>query len=78
MIYKVEMFAACCDNCKREVFENSDYSCYAEAERVRDEISNADWHETDYKNPEQSKHYCPDCFSFNDEDELVINTERTK
>ena len=78
MIYKVEMFAAKCDNCKCEVFENSDFSCYSNPEQVRDEISNADWHETDYKKPLESKHYCPDCFEFDDNDELVIIKDRFK
>jgi len=72
MIYEVKMYAAKCDNCGAEVFENTDYSCYNDPEQVREEISNAEWHETDYKNPLESKHYCPDCFFYDDEDNLVL------
>ncbi len=69
MIYKVEMFAGCCDNCKREVMEGADYSAYGDKEQVRDEFSNCDWIEHEGKN------YCQNCFEHDDDDKVIINTE---
>lgn len=71
------MFAAKCDNCKCEVFDNSDYSCYGDKEQVREEIDNADWLIEEEKGKEP-KHYCPACFSYDDEDNVVINKDRFK
>lgn len=76
MIYEVKMYAAKCDNCGREAFDNQDYSCYGDKEQVREIISEMGWHETDYKNPLTSKHYCPECFTHDDNDNLVIQKRK--
>lgn len=73
MIYKIEMFAAKCDNCKKEYYEDTDFSCMGDAGLVREEMMESDWHETD-----DEKHYCEKCWLYNDNDEVVIDISRFK
>lgn len=67
MIYNPEMFAGKCDRCNTEVLENSEYSCFGEKEMIIENMHEANWYFADDK-----KHYCPDCFTVNDEDEYEI------
>lgn len=76
MIYEVKMYACKCNNCGSEAFDNSDYSCWPDPELVREQICEMSWHETDYKNPLTSLHYCDLCHSFDDEDGLIIDLTR--
>ena len=57
-----------CDNC-REFAENSDGGAFfSDEETARDNAVNGEeWHE------EAGKHYCKNCYSFNDNDELIID-----
>lgn len=70
MIQKVEMFTVQCDNCKITSGENSEYSCWSDEDVALDDAENDDWIE------HEGNHYCPDCYSYNDNDELIINESR--
>ena len=62
-----------CDNCK-DTYQDDD-SGYAFWMNPNDawECANDDgWTEED------DKHYCSNCFEYNDDDELIINEKRTK
>ena len=74
MIHEVTMYAATCDNCGED-WEDSHYGWVAINERsaIEEDIKDADWHIADDDNC-----YCDKCHSFNDEDKLIINSERTK
>lgn len=71
------MFAVCCDNCKAKFFDNHDYSCLSEENMVRDDMNEILWLITD-EDSDEEKHYCNACWSYGDEDEILINTSRTK
>jgi len=68
MIKKVEMFYVVCDNCGVSCFEGSDYSCTVDEVSAKEVASDSDWiiHE--------GKDYCQECYSYDDNDEIVIKT----
>lgn len=66
MIYPVTMYAAKCDNCGEEVRLMGEYAALAEKDCVRDELMESGYHE------DGDKHYCPDCWSYDDEDNIVL------
>lgn len=67
MIYEVKMHGAQCDNCG-EIWIHSDSGCvaYHDEETVREQIMNSEWLS------EGGKDYCPDCYSHDDNDALVL------
>jgi hypothetical protein len=72
MIKKVEMFTVVCDNCGARCGENDGIIAWSDESTTKDVASNSDWAN------EGDKHYCPDCFSYGDEDELILNLERKR
>lgn len=66
------MYAGCCDNCKSEIMENQDYSAYGDLNQMKEEFGNCDWIE------HEGKHYCPNCFYHDDNDEIIINPKMFK
>ncbi len=65
-IQKIEMYTCICDCCGKSADEDTDYSCWGDSSLARDIASNEDWaHEGD-------KDYCTKCYSYDDEDNLVI------
>ena len=73
MIYPVEMYGAGCDNCGTEYYnDHHGWAAMNDRNGIWELMDNDDWIEDD------GKHYCPDCFTHDDEDNLIINTERTK
>ena len=70
-IEKVQMFTVICDNCKESADEGTDYSCWNDENGAKDVAMEAGFI------TENDNHYCPKCYHYNNEDELIINTERT-
>jgi hypothetical protein len=67
MIIEEIYYAVQCDNCKKKCGnDDGDYEFWNEESYSEDCAIEAGWHKEGYE------HYCPDCHSFNDEDELVI------
>lgn len=71
-IEKVEMYTVVCDNCGVSADENTDYFCWDDENGAEEVAMESGFIK------ENNSHYCPKCFSYNDEDELVIDSERTK
>lgn len=67
---KVECFAISCDNCHDVYENNSGYSLFADEQATNEELNDDEWL------TQGEKHYCPLCYSYNDNDELIINKER--
>lgn len=66
-IKEVKMYTIKCDRCGK-VFESDDYSAW-------DEVSYAEQDAFDYYDwiPYNNKHYCPDCYDYNEEiDDFII------
>jgi hypothetical protein len=66
MLKEVKMFTIVCDNCDKDVNYESEYSGWSEESYVEEIRQEAGWVKYD------DEHYCPDCFEYDDEDELVI------
>ena len=67
-IKKVEMFTVVCDNCGADVNEGQEYSCYSDEGYAKEVAMEANWIK------ENDKHYCEDCWEYDDEDNLVIKS----
>jgi len=66
MITEVKMFTVVCDNCGVDSNKGSEYSCWDDKGYAEDSAMESGWHK------EGDKHYCTNCFSYDDDDNLVI------
>lgn len=72
MIKEVTMYTVICDNCGTDCNARTDYSCWADKSTAKELASYSDWIE------HENKDYCPYCISVGDNDEVKIDTSRTK
>lgn len=61
MIKKVIKFTVACDRCKKEINED-----YYDSDNAEEHAIINDWLVID------KKHYCPDCYERDDNDDIVI------
>lgn len=62
------MFGVECDNCKQDYNEDSTGFCAWTDHGLAQESADKDgWHST-----EDGKHYCPKCFTIDDNDNLIL------
>jgi hypothetical protein len=66
MIKKVEMYTVICDNCGKDSNADSEYSCWGDDLYAEEVAMEFDWQKED------EKHYCTDCFEFDEDDNLII------
>lgn len=71
MIKKVEMFTVVCDNCGTDVNKGQEYSCWNDETYAEEIAMESDWHR------DNDKHYCTHCFSFDENDNIIIDESRT-
>lgn len=76
MIVEVKMFTVQCDNCEK-VYEGDDYAAWNDEGYAVECAENSGWYK-DFESNGPNKHYCPKCFAFDDEDNLVINPNPEK
>ncbi len=69
-IKKVEMFTVVCDNCKLDIGTDAEYSCWNDELYTETVAMESDWIK------EEHNHYCPDCYEYDDDDNLIIKIER--
>lgn len=67
MLHKVEMHTVVCDNCKKDIGSESEYSCWNDESYAENSAMESDWIK------EEDKHYCPDCISYDDDNNIVLN-----
>jgi hypothetical protein len=65
-IEKLQMYTCVCDCCGVSADEDTDYSCWNDESVARDVAMNADWL------VEKGMDYCPKCYYYDDEDNLVL------
>lgn len=61
------MYTILCDNCGKDACEDTEYAAWGDPNIVL-EWSCENWVQ------EGDKHYCPDCFSYDDDDNVVLKT----
>jgi hypothetical protein len=66
MIKEVKMFTMICDNCGKDLCENEEFAAWNDISPLSDIADGSDW------NTEKENHYCPDCYFYDENDELVI------
>lgn len=60
------MYTVICDRCGADAFAESEFSCWGDVDTAIDfAVDNSAYVVID------GKHYCPDCWTWNDEDELI-------
>jgi Zn finger protein HypA/HybF involved in hydrogenase expression len=72
MYNKIECVTLSCDNCG-EIYQDehgTGFSIWVHESGVHDSADSDGW----YLHGEEDKHYCPECHTINDNDELVINS----
>jgi len=67
MIKIVKMYTIICDNCGKDVNEGEEYAAWNDEGFAQDIAMEADWIKED------DKHYCTDCYEYDDDDNLIIN-----
>ena len=72
MIKEVKMYTVVCDNCGKDAFKNSEYSCWSDESTAHECAM-----ESDYVDHEGFD-YCPECISIDDEDNIVVDLTRKK
>lgn len=66
-IEKVEMFMATCDNCGSHWEDDNSGICAMTDElSIKEQINNESWH------TDGDKHYCSECWSYDDNDEIIL------
>lgn len=72
MIYPVLYYTASCDHCNQEWKEmDGEWAAMIDESQMIDALDNEDWHHT-----KDGKHYCFDCWAWDDEDELHLHPGR--
>jgi hypothetical protein len=69
MLKEVKMFTIICDGCGKDVNDDTDYSAWNDESYVDDIRQEADWEKVD------DKHYCTDCYEYDDDDEIIIKSK---
>lgn len=72
MIVEHKMHGIDCDNCNDRFVDCNGFMCWQDPSDSQENAGDSDWHIDD----DNGIHYCPNCFDFNDEDELVIDENR--
>lgn len=66
MIKELVLYTVVCDNCGDDINKDADYCAWNDKQFTQEMADEAGWIKED------DKHYCPDCFSYDDDDNLVI------
>ena len=69
MIQEIKMYTVICDNCNIDANYNSEYIAWKQKEYAEDIALDQEWKIIN------KKHYCPDCWSRDDNDEIVIKND---
>tara|TARA_B100000953_G_scaffold285358_1_gene265889 strand:+ start:315 stop:545 length:231 start_codon:yes stop_codon:yes gene_type:complete len=73
MIREVRMYGINCDNCGVDLGENQEVTCWCEPKYATLVAIDSNWVRVG-----ENKHYCPDCYSYDDNDKLVLNKNRER
>lgn len=70
MIKEVTMYTVVCDSCGKDLLKNEEYSAWNDARYVEDIAIEDNWSKQD------DNHYCPDCYEYDDDDNLIVNPKK--
>lgn len=72
MIKAFNTYTILCDNCGVDLCENDEFSGWDDIDWLIQGADEANWY------TEDGKHYCEECYSWDDEDKLVLDETRKK
>lgn len=68
MLKEVKMYTVVCDNCGKDVNKDAEYAAWNDKRHAEEVAMESDWIK------ENDKHYCSDCFTYDDDDNLLIKS----
>jgi hypothetical protein len=68
MIKEVTMYTVICDNCGEDCNASAEFSSWSDGFWAEEMALEIDW----IKGEKFDTHYCPDCYYYDEEDNLVI------
>jgi hypothetical protein len=68
MIKELKIYTVICDSCGKDSADGAEYAGWNDKDFSVDCAVDDDW----VKHPDGIHHYCPNCYEYNDDDELVI------
>ena len=76
MIREVKMFAVFCDNCGKQCTDDDAGFCaWTDTVGAEESASESGWLiDESLDGVKYPKHYCPDCYSYDNDDNLVLKT----
>jgi len=66
MVKETLYYTVICDCCKKDSNDGSEYSAWGDIYQAKDVAMESDWIH------EEGKDYCPDCYEYDDNDNLII------
>ena len=72
MIKEIKVYTFICDNCGKDSSEDSDYSGWNDKGFAWECATEDNWIEY------EGNHYCPTCYNYDNEDNLIIRTDGTR
>ena len=69
MIKEVTMYTVICDNCGKYSSDQSDHAAWTTKRDAEDQAWDLNWN---IEEVEDNKHYCYDCYDYDDGNNLVI------
>lgn len=76
MITPITMYCANCDSCNRQREDgHNGYMAMIDISQLKEELYNSEWKEDDAI---PGTYYCPDCYTINDNDEIVFKIDNNE
>lgn len=72
MIKELTMYTVVCDECRQQLNEGDEIIAWSDKVNAQDIAMKADWVTVD------NKHYCNDCYYYDEDDKLIIQMAISK
>ena len=79
MLHEIKMTGAQCDHCRKDWYDNHNgWICMNTEEGMESVLMDEGWHTGDSANKEgiDGEHYCNDCWSYDDNDNFILDKSR--
>jgi hypothetical protein len=73
-IIPVEMYTIECDNCN-DTYQD-EFSAWSDSSSAEEYATDSDWFRGEDNSEHEGKHYCDCCYDLDDNDELILNSDR--
>ncbi len=79
MISQESCYIGTCDNCG-DIFDDGEFSLFPIESDVKEKMNNSEWYTGDTDPSHNGKHYCPDCFKYDEtkDDKIIVDYSRAK